>query len=155
MAKTKKNEAQEEKELKEPTIQSSDDAMPEPETKDYGTSAQVPPKKEEDPNKIYVKILPKLREELENTVGTLGYNREIGSPEMHVQVWQIFEVLDKTRDKYLTEEQVNQFISMFARAPWNIINQLMKGLQERQGDYFEIVTKEQLAKQAMANSTVQ
>ena len=154
--KTKKDEALEEKKVDQP-IKSSDDGMPEPETKDYGTaqnSAPNPGKPQEDLNKVYIKILPKLRTDLENSVGTLGYNREIGSPEMHVQVWQIFEVLDKTKDKYLTEDQVNQFISMFARAPWNIINGLMKNLQDKQNEYFEVVTKEQLVQQTMANSTL-
>lgn len=153
--KSKKEEVLEKKVNEEPVIQSTDDEMPEPETKDYGAaSQQATGQSKEDPNKVYIRILPALRTELENTVGTLGYNREIGSPEMHIQVWQIFEVLDKTKDKYLTEEQANQFISMFGRAPWNIINPLMQNIQTKQGDYFEIVTKEQLLKQAMANKTV-
>lgn len=146
--------AKKEKDLEEvKPVVSSDDAMEEPKTKDYN------PKKEEEvrpvqppankKNEVYIQIKEEFNEDLKKTIGELGYNREIGSPEMHVQVFQIFDVLDKTKGKYLTEDQANQLISMVARAPYNVIVDVMRDITENQSKYFKVVSRAQIEEEAM------
>lgn len=130
-------------------VVSPDDAMEEPKTKDYNPQPQpaeagVENKREE----VFIQIQEAFREDLNKTIGELGYNREIGSPEMHVQVFQIFEVLDKTKGKFLTEDQANQLISMVARAPYNVIAEVMKSITENQAKYFRVVTRSQIEEEA-------
>lgn len=130
-----------------------DDEMAEPMTKDYNKKeSQEPTHGAQGPQmpQLFIQIQEAFREELTKTVGELGYNREIGSPEMHVQVFQIFEVLDKTKGKYLTEDQANQIISMIARAPYNVVSGFMKEINENQSKFFKVVTREQIEAEAAA-----
>ena len=131
-------------------IVSPDDAMEEPKTKNYNAAPQPeqPAAPQQGQQQMFIQILDTLRPELDKTIGELGYNREIGSPEMHLQVFQVFEVLDKTKGKYLTEEQANQLISMIARAPYNVVGNLMKDIIENQAKYFKVVSREQIEEEA-------
>lgn len=137
-----------EKETKKAVV-APDDEMTEPKTKDYSAQNGAPqPQPQGQPQQVFIQIQDAFRDELTKTIGELGYNREIGSPEMHVQVFQIFEILDKTKGKYLTEDQANQIISMIARAPYNVVAGLMKDINENQAKFFKVVTREQIEAEA-------
>lgn len=137
-----------EKETKKAVV-APDDEMTEPKTKDYSAQNEAPqPQPQGQPQQVFIQIQDAFRDELTKTIGELGYNREIGSPEMHVQVFQIFEILDKTKGKYLTEDQANQIISMIARAPYNVVAGLMKDINENQAKFFKVVTREQIEAEA-------
>ena len=136
-------------------IVSSDDAMEEPMTKDYTANnqeeAQPQPQQQPQNEEVFIQIKEELEEALNKTIGELGYNREIGSPEAHIQVFQIFEVIEKTKGKYLTENQANQFISMIARAPYNVIADLMKDITDNQAKYFLVRTRSDIEAEMKKN----
>jgi len=133
-------------------VVSTDDTMEEPMTKDYGApqQAEASQAQPQQPEQVYIQIKDDLREALSSTIGELGYNREIGSPESHLQVFQIFEILDKTKGKYLTEDQANGLISMIAKAPYNVIAGVMKDIAENQGKFFVVKTRSQVEAEAEA-----
>jgi len=136
-------------------IVSSDDAMEEPMTKDYTANNQEEAQSQQQTGtqneEVFIQIKEELEEALTKTVGELGYNREIGSPEAHIQVFQIFEVIEKTKGKYLTENQANQFISMIARAPYNVIADLMKDITDNQAKYFLVRTRSDIEAEMKKN----
>jgi len=127
-------------------VVSSDDAMEEPKTKNYNDPAEAgkAPEKEQ----MFIQLKDAFKEELDKTIGELGYNRELGSPEMHIQVFQIFDVVEKTKGKYLTEDQANQIISMIARAPYNVIAGLMKEITEHQEKFFIVKSRSEIEEEA-------
>jgi len=127
-------------------VVSSDDAMEEPKTKNYNDPAEAgkAPEKEQ----MFIQLKDAFKEELDKTIGELGYNRELGSPEMHIQVFQIFDVVEKTKGKYLTEDQANQIISMIARAPYNVIAGLMKEISEHQEKFFIVKSRSEIEEEA-------
>lgn len=127
-------------------VVSSDDAMEEPKTKNYNDPAEAgkAPEKEQ----MFIQLKDAFKEELDKTIGELGYNRELGSPEMHIQVFQIFDVVEKTKGKYLTEDQANQIISMIARAPYNVIAGLMKEISEHQEKFFIVKSRTEIEEEA-------
>ena len=130
-------------------IVSTDDTMEEPMTKDYNTpQAEEPQAAQPQREQMYIQIKDELREALTSTIGELGYNREIGSPEIHIQVFQIFEILDKTKGKYLTEEQANSLISMIAKAPYNVIAGVMKDIAENQNKFFTVKSRADIEAEA-------
>lgn len=127
-------------------VVSSDDAMEEPKTKNYndpGEAGKAPEKEQ-----MFIQLKDAFKEELDKTIGELGYNRELGSPEMHIQVFQIFDVVEKTKGKYLTEDQANQIISMIARAPYNVIAGLMKEISEHQEKFFIVKSRTEIEEEA-------
>ena len=117
--------------------------MPEPDTKNYDTGAEakgatvnsgaaqqaagVPKPKAE------IKLKPEFKETLEKTIGTLGYNRELGIPERHIQVFQIFEIIKNVEDKYITDIQLNELLNIIALAPYNIIAGFMEKVRTAKG----------------------
>lgn len=127
-------------------VVSSDDAMEEPKTKNYNDPAEAgkAPEKEQ----MFIQLKDTFKEELDKTIGELGYNRELGSPEMHIQVFQIFDVVEKTKGKYLTEDQANQIISMIARAPYNVIAGLMKEISEHQEKFVIVKSRTEIEEEA-------
>jgi hypothetical protein len=123
-------------------IVSSDDEMPEPKTKDYNAAAQ--PSTQQPGVTAYVRVKSEFEDALKNTIGTLGYDRRIGSPEINIPVFQIFEILDKTRGKFLTNLQADELIGMCSKAPYNIIAGVMAKIKADQSEYFEVISPAQL-----------
>lgn len=120
-------------EMEEPQVKNYyDDADKEAESVESGEGA----KPEEAKVAIYFK--QEFKDALLSTIGTLGYDRPLGSPDFSVRVNQLFAALDSVMGQPLTEEQANNFISMVAKAPYNVIADVMKTIQENQSLYFEI-----------------
>lgn len=143
MADEKKEPVEIEKKLDEEQkpIVSSDDEMPEPKTKDYNAAQ---PSAQQPGVTAYVRVKPEFEDALKNTIGTLGYDRRIGSPEINIPVFQIFEILDKTRGKFLTNLQADELIGMCSKAPYNIIAGVMAKIKADQSEYFEVISPAQL-----------
>ena len=129
-------------------VVSSDDAMEEPKTKNYNDPVQPEGGKAPEKEQMFIQMKGSFKEELDKTIGELGYNRELGSPEMHIQVFQIFDVVEKTKGKYLTEDQANQIISMIARAPYNVIAGLMKEITDHQEKFFIVKSRSEIEEEA-------
>lgn len=115
------------------TIASSDDDMEEPMAKDYptGDEAATAPQ-----YAVYFK--EEFKDALLSTIGTLGYDRALGSPEINVRVNQIFDALNSMMGQPLTESQANNFITMIAKAPYNVIADVMEVIKTDQNKFFEV-----------------
>lgn len=101
-----------------------DEAMPEPQTKEYVK---------------YIRVKPKFKEMLENTIGTLGYNQNIGTPDTQIQVNKLFKIIEDFGDK-MPINDMNQFIVLMSLAPWKIIHEFMAMIEkpELQAELWEI-----------------
>lgn len=121
-----------ETEEKENTEVCEDEEMEEPRTKNYSVNEKTYIKR----NAIFVK--PEFKDALLQTIGTLGFDRKLGSPELSIQVNQIFDILDQIIGKPLSEDEANRFISMVSKAPYNVISGVMKNIRTNQKLYFEI-----------------
>lgn len=99
------------------TPEIEEDEMPQPKVKTY--------------EQVCV-ILPKFMDLLSNTIGTLGYNQVIGTPERNYQVNAIFKFIEQKEQK-LSIEDMNQVIGLISMAPFNIIAPLMKILETPEG----------------------
>ena len=101
-----------------------DEAMPEPQTKEYVK---------------YIRVKPKFKEMLENTIGTLGYNQNIGTPDTQIHVNKLFKIIEDFGDK-MPINDMNQFIVLMSLAPWKIIHEFMAMIEkpELQAELWEI-----------------
>lgn len=120
-----------ETEEKENTEVCEDEEMEEPRTKNYSVNEKTHKR-----NAIFIK--PEFKDALLQTIGTLGFDRKLGSPELSIQVNQIFDILDQIIGKPLSEDEANRFISMVSKAPYNVISGVMKNIRTNQKLYFEI-----------------
>ncbi len=128
----KKNEMEEVQkteavDMPEPQVTNSEEApdtMPEPQTKEYVK---------------YIRVKPKFKEMLENTIGTLGYNQNIGTPDTQIQVNKLFKIIEDFGDK-MPINDMNQFIVLMSLAPWKIIHEFMAMIEkpELQAELWEI-----------------
>ena len=131
--------------VRDTDVQYTDEDMPEPEVKDYRKAEHPNGIVPDDPNiKAYVKFKPSFKEALEQTIGQLGWSREIGSPEVHVSVHQIMEIVNNVGDKYMSNKQVDELINMIAKAPYNVIAGVMDRIRNNESEFFELITPEQL-----------
>ena len=120
-----------ETEEKENTEVCEDEEMEEPRTKNYTASENTTKR-----NAIFIK--PEFKDALLQTIGTLGFDRKLGSPELSIQVNQIFDILDQIIGKPLSEDEANRFISMVSKAPYNVISGVMNNIRTNQKLYFEV-----------------
>lgn len=107
---------------------SNDEEMEEPQTKNY-TKTQ---------KQAAIFIKPEFKDALLQTIGTLGFDRKLGSPEQNIQVNQIFDILDKILGKPLGEDDANRFVSMISKAPYNVIAPVMNNIRTNQKLYFDV-----------------
>ena len=112
-----------------------DEEMEEPRTKDYSVNENVN-KNTTKRNAIFIK--QEFKDALLQTIGTLGFDRKLGSPELSIQVNQIFDILDHIIGKPLSEDDANRFISMVSKAPYNVISDVMNNIRTNQKLYFEV-----------------
>ena len=108
-----------------------DEEMEEPRTKNYSVNENTTKR-----NAIFIK--QEFKDALLQTIGTLGYDRKLGSPELSIQVNQIFDILDQIIGKPLSEDDANRFISMVSKAPYNVISDVMNNIRTNQKLYFEV-----------------
>ena len=108
-----------------------DEEMEEPRTKDYSVNKNTTKR-----NAIFIK--QEFKDALLQTIGTLGFDRKLGSPELSIQVNQIFDILDQIIGKPLSEDDANRFISMVSKAPYNVISDVMNNIRTNQKLYFEV-----------------
>lgn len=120
-----------ETEEKENTEVCEDEEMEEPRTKNYTASENTTKR-----NAIFIK--QEFKDALLQTIGTLGFDRKLGSPELSIQVNQIFDILDQIIGKPLSEDEANRFISMVSKAPYNVISGVMNNIRTNQKLYFEV-----------------
>lgn len=117
---------EEEKQVMDPVVEASEEeeAMPEPQTKEYVK---------------YIRVLPKFKEMMENTIGTLGYNQNIGTPDTQIQVNKLFKIIEDYGDK-MPINDMNQFIVLMSLAPWRVIHEFMSMIEkpESQAELWEI-----------------
>ena len=106
------------------TEMEEDDIMPQPKVKEY---------------QKYIRVKPKFVELLESTIGTLGYNQNIGTPDTQVQVNKLFKIIEEHGDK-MTINEMNQFIVLMSLAPWKLIHEFMALIEkpEEQANLWEI-----------------
>lgn len=109
------------------TKKEDDSDMPKPKTRNYTAEAQQQQVKRPSVE-IYLK--PEFAEILKSTLGNLGYSRELGIPERHVQIFQLFDILNNFKDRPMTEPQLNEFLNLISLAPYNIIAGLMNKLRD-------------------------
>lgn len=148
-------------EIDEKPILSFDDEMEEPMTKSYDAPTEMTidepegdseePEMDTDdepdaPDEPKVVFKKKFREDIDNTIGTLGWDRKIGSPEIFIQVNQVMELIDAVvigkddeKGKPLTEQQANSILEMIAKAPYCVIADVMKTLQTNASEYYDII----------------
>lgn len=108
-----------------------DEEMEEPRTKNYAVNENSNKR-----NAIFIK--QEFKDALLQTIGTLGFDRKLGSPELSIQVNQIFDILDQIIGKPLSEDDANRFISMVSKAPYNVISNVMNNIRTNQKLYFEV-----------------
>ena len=108
-----------------------DEEMAEPRTKNYSVNENTTKR-----NAIFIK--QEFKDALLQTIGTLGFDRKLGSPELSIQVNQIFDILDQIIGKPLSEDDANRFISMVSKAPYNVISDVMNNIRTNQKLYFEV-----------------
>ena len=108
-----------------------DEEMEEPRTKNYSVNENTTKR-----NAIFIK--QEFKDALLQTIGTLGFDRKLGSPELSIQVNQIFDILDHIIGKPLSEDDANRFISMVSKAPYNVISDVMNNIRTNQKLYFEV-----------------
>ena len=108
-----------------------DEEMEEPRTKNYSVNENTTQR-----NAIFIK--QEFKDALLQTIGTLGFDRKLGSPELSIQVNQIFDILDQIIGKPLSEDDANRFISMVSKAPYNVISDVMNNIRTNQKLYFEV-----------------
>lgn len=108
-----------------------DEEMEEPRTKNYSVNENTTKR-----NAIFIK--QEFKDALLQTIGTLGFDRKLGSPELSIQVNQIFDILDQIIGKPLSEDDANKFISMVSKAPYNVISDVMNNIRTNQKLYFEV-----------------
>ena len=98
--------------------------MPEPETKEY---------------QKFIRVKPKFKELMEQTLGSLGYNQAIGTPDTNIQVNKLFKIIEEHGEK-MTITDMNQFIVLMSLAPWKIIHEFMALIEkpEEQAELWEI-----------------
>ena len=108
-----------------------DEEMEEPRTKNYYVNENTTKR-----NAIFIK--QEFKDALLQTIGTLGFDRKLGSPELSIQVNQIFDILDQIIGKPLSEDDANRFISMVSKAPYNVISDVMNNIRTNQKLYFEV-----------------
>lgn len=108
-----------------------DEEMEEPRTKNYAVNENSNKR-----NAIFIK--QEFKDALLQTIGTLGFDRKLGSPELSIQVNQIFDILDQIIGKPLSEDDANRFISMISKAPYNVISGVMNNIRTNQKMYFEV-----------------
>ena len=108
-----------------------DEEMEEPRTKNYAVNENSNKR-----NAIFIK--QEFKDALLQTIGTLGSDRKLGSPELSIQVNQIFDILDQIIGKPLSEDDANRFISMVSKAPYNVISNVMNNIRTNQKLYFEV-----------------
>ncbi len=104
-----------------------DTDMPKPKTRNYTAEAQQRQQARKPSVEIYLK--PAFAEELKTTLGNLGYSRELGIPERHVQIFQLFDILNNFKERPMTEPQLNEFLNLISLAPYNIVAGLMNKLR--------------------------
>ena len=105
--------------------------MEEPRTKNYSVNENTTKR-----NAIFIK--QEFKDALLQTIGTLGFDRKLGSPELSIQVNQIFDILNQIIGKPLSEDDANRFISMVSKAPYNVISDVMNNIRTNQKLYFEV-----------------
>ena len=108
-----------------------DEEMEEPRTKNYSVNENTIKR-----NAIFIK--QEFKDALLQTIGTLGFDRKLGSPELSIQVNQIFDILNQIIGKPLSEDDANRFISMVSKAPYNVISDVMNNIRTNQKLYFEV-----------------
>ena len=108
-----------------------DAELEEPRTKNYSVNENTTKR-----NAIFIK--QEFKDALLQTIGTLGFDRKLGSPELSIQVNQIFDILDQIIGKPLSEDDANRFISMVSKAPYNVISDVMNNIRTNQKLYFEV-----------------
>ena len=108
-----------------------DEEMEAPRTKNYSVNENTTKR-----NAIFIK--QEFKDALLQTIGTLGFDRKLGSPELSIQVNQIFDILDQIIGKPLSEDDANRFISMVSKAPYNVISDVMNNIRTNQKLYFEV-----------------
>lgn len=117
----------------------SDEEMEEPRSKDYyEEQAETPNPEPNSTPDVKVVFKPEFKEALLKTIGTLGYDRVLGSPEINIRVNQIFDAYNALDGRDLTEEQANNFISMIAKAPYSVIGEVMTDIKTDVNKYFDV-----------------
>lgn len=122
----------------------TDNDMPEPDIKDYDAAAQGRPSNAgqighgSNPTpsskpKVTLKLNAQFKDTLEKTIGSLGYNRELGIPERHIQVFQIFDIIKNIEGKYISDTQLNELLNIIALAPYNVIAGFMEKVRTAKG----------------------
>jgi len=122
-------------EVAQEEVKGTDAEMPEPETKEYNEpqgQPQAVPQMDPRPQ-LLVNIKPELKKALTETIGNLGYNRELGIPERHIQVWQLFDILKNFENRPMTEQQMNEFLNLVSLAPYNVIAGFMESIKTPEG----------------------
>lgn len=114
-------------------------ATPQPQVTDENTEAMGMPEPQTKEYVKYIRVKPKFKEMLENTIGTLGYNQNIGTPDTQIQVNKLFKIIDDFGDK-MPINDMNQFIVLMSLAPWKIIHEFMAMIEkpELQAELWEI-----------------
>lgn len=104
---------------------SEDEVMPKPKVKEY---------------EKFVKVNDKFRKMMNDTLGVLGYNQNIGTPETQIQVNKLFKVIEDHGDK-MSIQEMNQFIMLMSLAPYNVISPMMKLIEDpqKQSELWEII----------------
>lgn len=110
--------------IEESIEMSEDDVMPQPKVKEY---------------QKYIRVKPKFKEMMENTLGTLGYNQNIGTPDTQIQVNKLFKIIEDHGEK-MGINDMNQFIVLMSLAPWRVIHEFMAMIEkpELQAELWEI-----------------
>lgn len=113
-------------------IESIDDDMEEPQTKEYNTQGS------NQSGSIAVYFKQNFKDALLQTIGNLGYDQMIGTPSKNIRVNQFFETLETVMGKPLTEQQANEFINLVTLAPYNVVSQVMSNIKTNQSLYFDV-----------------
>lgn len=110
--------------IEESIEMNEDDVMPQPKVKEY---------------QKYIRVKPKFKEMMENTLGTLGYNQNIGTPDTQIQVNKLFKIIEDHGEK-MGINDMNQFIVLMSLAPWRVIHEFMAMIEkpELQAELWEI-----------------
>lgn len=126
---------------------SSDDEMAEPETKNYNEPEPDQPNHPQPQQQqitAYAKFLDKFYDKVSETIGTLAYDRILGSPDVNIRVYQIMDIMKQSKGKYMPNTQADELLNIVAKAPYYLISDLFVDFKENQKDYIEVISPEQM-----------
>lgn len=150
MTTRKRKKVEEPKEIKTAAVPTTsiDDDMPEPLTKDYSNKSEEPVAEDKPtpaPGKKFVPMIfvkQSFQEALFSTLGTLGYDRKIGTPDSFVTVGKVFETVASVIGKPITEKSANLLLGWILHAPYNVIHGIADVIRKDQSVYFDVMNVE-------------